>query len=147
MTMPRSAASKLFELEKNIERRVSYYEGVGEHRIASMWLHAGRELLQRIGHPEFGFGGLLCLDLGTRERAFRLMEVLQNEHHFGFMAVSLGYFETLMSCSAATTSSEMPAEELARAGISDGMVRLSVGLTGSLEQRWAQLSDTLDKLD
>ena len=129
-----------FLAEKLVERgqRVTYPGLPG---------HAGRELLQRIGHPEFGFGGLLCLDLGTRERAFRLMEVLQNEHHFGFMAVSLGYFETLMSCSAATTSSEMPAEELARAGISDGMVRLSVGLTGSLAQRWAQLSDTLDKLD
>lgn len=105
-----------------------------------------RALIERLGHAEFGFGGLLCVDLGTRERAFRFMETLQNEHHFGFMAVSLGYFETLMSCSAATTSSEMPEDEQARAGIAPGMVRLSIGLTGSLEQRWQQLAATLDAL-
>lgn len=34
---------------------------------------------------------------------------LQNGTHFGFMAVSLGYYETLMSCSASSTSSEMNA--------------------------------------
>ena len=62
------------------------------------------------------------------------------------MAVSLGYFETLMSCSAATTSSEMPEEEQRKAGIAPGMVRLSLGLTGSLEQRWQQLAQTLDRL-
>ena len=36
---------------------------------------------------------------------------------FGFMAVSLGYFDTLMSCSASSTSSEMSDEALAAAGI------------------------------
>ena len=45
----------------------------------------------------FGYGGIMTIDLATVQRANRFMEILQNEHSFGFMAVSLGYFETLMS--------------------------------------------------
>jgi methionine-gamma-lyase len=48
-----------------------------------------------------------------------------------------------MSCSAATTSSEMPTEALARGGVLPGLVRVSIGYTGSLEQRWRQLEDAL----
>jgi methionine-gamma-lyase len=59
------------------------------------------------------------------------------------MAVSLGYSETLMSCPAASTSSEMPEGELVRAGIAPGLVRLSIGYTGTLAQRWQQLRATL----
>ena len=59
----------------------------------------------------------------------------------GLMAVSLGYFDTLMSASAASTSSELSEAELARAGIAGGLVRLSVGITGSQAQRWEQLKE------
>jgi hypothetical protein len=44
-----------------------------------------------------------------------------------------GYFDTLMSVSAASTSSELAATELSAAGISPGALRMSVGLTG----KWA----------
>jgi methionine-gamma-lyase len=71
------------------------------------------------------------------------MEHAQNGHGFGLMAVSLGYFETLMSASGASTSSELTPAERARAGISPGLVRMSVGLTGTLAQRMAQLLDCL----
>ena len=50
---------------------------------------------------------------------------------------------TLLSCSSASTSSELSTEEQASAGISPGLVRMSVGYTGSLEQRWDQLLDGL----
>ena len=105
--------------------------------------HPDHALLRRLADPDFGFGGLLTLDLGTRERAFDFMGRLQNEHQFGLMAVSLGYSETLMSCSAASTSSEMPEEELAKAGVLPGLVRLSIGYTGTLDQRWGQLQSVL----
>jgi methionine-gamma-lyase len=108
--------------------------------------HPDHELLERLGNPDFGYGGLLTVDLGTRERAFDFMGRLQNDHRFGLMAVSLGYSETLMSCSAASTSSEMPAEELEKAGIQPGLVRLSLGYTGTLEQRWAQLRSVLEAM-
>lgn len=105
--------------------------------------HPDHELLKRLGHRDYGFGGLFCLDLGDTRRANTFMEVLQNKDRFGFMAVSLGYFETLMSCSAVSTSSELAAEELKQAGITPGLVRVSIGYTGSLEQRWRQFEDAL----
>ena len=72
------------------------------------------------------------------------METLQNRYRFGFMAVSLGYFDTLMSCSGSSTSSELTDEDKQAAGISPGLVRLSIGYTGTLEQRWHQLYSALE---
>jgi len=105
--------------------------------------HPDRELLARIGNPAYGYGGIFAVDLGDTVRANRFMEILQNQEQFGFMAVSLGYFETLMSCSSASTASEMPPEHQARAGIMPGLVRISIGYTGSLEQRWTQMEGAL----
>jgi methionine-gamma-lyase len=105
--------------------------------------HPDRALLDRIANPGYGSGGMFCVDLGDSERAYRFMEVLQNERRFGFMAVSLGYFDTLMSCPASTTSSEMPDDAQERAGIPEGLVRISIGYTGTLEQRWQQFERAL----
>ena len=108
--------------------------------------HPDHALLQQLGNHEYGAGGIFSVDMGSAERANRLMSLLQNKDRFGFMAVSLGYFETLMSCSASSTSSELSEESLAKAGISPGLVRISIGYTGSVEQRWAQMEDALDAL-
>lgn len=107
--------------------------------------HPDHELFRRVGRTEYGFGGLLTIDAGTRERAEGLMEDLQNTEGFGWMAVSLGYFDTLMSCSASSTSSEMTDEALVAAGIAPGLIRMSIGFTGSIEQRWTQLHDALKR--
>jgi methionine-gamma-lyase len=101
--------------------------------------HPDHALFRRIGRPEYGFGGLLTIDAGSRERAESLMDDLQNTEGFGFMAVSLGYFDTLMSCSASSTSSELSDDARRSAGIAPGLLRMSIGFTGSLEQRWQQL--------
>ncbi|MBK7404458.1 MAG: aminotransferase class V-fold PLP-dependent enzyme [Phycisphaerales bacterium] len=108
--------------------------------------HPQYGVLKRIGNEGFGAGGLLTLDTGSKERAFELMEGLQNDHRFGYLAVSLGYFDTLMSCSASSTSSELSDEALRQAGIQPGLVRFSIGYTGTLEQRWAQFEDTLRRV-
>jgi methionine-gamma-lyase len=44
-----------------------------------------------------------------------------------------------MSCSGSSTSSELSDEDKDSAGISPGLVRVSIGYTGTLEQRWTQL--------
>jgi methionine-gamma-lyase len=113
------------------------YPGLGSH--------PDHHLIRSLHEPDFGYGGLMTIDAGTEERAMALMNCLQNEERFGYVAVSLGYFDTLMSCSASTTSSEMPGEALAQAAISPGLVRMSVGYTGSPEQRWAQLERALQR--
>ncbi|MGB0592240.1 MAG: aminotransferase class I/II-fold pyridoxal phosphate-dependent enzyme [Myxococcota bacterium] len=108
--------------------------------------HADHERFREIGRPEYGFGGLLTIDAGSSARAESLMDDLQNTEGFGFMAVSLGYFDTLMSCSASSTSSELTDEALKAAGIAPGLLRMSIGFTGSLEQRWAQLERALTRV-
>jgi len=109
--------------------------------------HPDHEILKRLAHPDFGFGGIFCVDLGDIRRANEFMEILQNKDRFGFMAVSLGFFETLMSCSASSTSSELSEEDLQQADIRPGLVRVSIGYTGSLEQRWQQMRDALEILN
>jgi methionine-gamma-lyase len=94
----------------------------------------------------YGHGGIFSLDVGSGETANRLMEELQNRDRFGYMAVSLGYFDTLMSASASSTSSEMSDDDLRRAGINPGLIRFSIGYTGSLEQRWQQFEEALRAL-
>ncbi|XP_008239227.1 PREDICTED: methionine gamma-lyase [Prunus mume] len=108
--------------------------------------HPQHELLKSMANKDYGFGGLLCLDMGTEEKANRLMNLLQNCTQFGFMAVSLGYYETLMSCSGSSTSSEMNDEEKALAGISPGLVRMSIGYIGTLEQRWSQFEKAISRM-
>ena len=124
-------ASRLRELGLDV-----IYPGLPEH--------PDHLLLSRLANPDYGYGGMIGLDLGDKRRAFEFMELLQNKDRFGFMAVSLGYFDTLMSCSASSTSSELSEEEQGEAGIRPGLVRLSVGYTGTLEQRWSQLRDALE---
>ena len=91
----------------------------------------------------YGFGGLLGIDTGSTERAFKLLDILQNDKAFGYSAVSLGYFDTLMSCSASSTSSELSEDDMRDAGIQPGYVRMSLGYTGDVEQRWSQLESAL----
>ncbi|MHC5004854.1 MAG: methionine gamma-lyase family protein [Planctomycetota bacterium] len=109
--------------------------------------HPHHDLLRRLHNEEYGYGGILAVDLGTEARANRFMEMLQNRERFGYMAVSLGYFDTLMSCSASSTASELGEEDRALAGITPGLVRLSIGYTGTAEQRWSQMLDVLEEMD
>jgi methionine-gamma-lyase len=108
--------------------------------------HPDHELFSELHCADYGYGGILTLDMGTEEAANKLMDMLQNDYHFGYLAVSLGYFDTLMSCSGSTTSSEMTEEDKAEAGISPGLVRMSLGYTGTTEQRWRQLHKALERL-
>ena len=108
--------------------------------------HPDHELISKLHCPDYGYGGILTLDMGTVENANELLDLLQNEYHFGYVAVSLGYFDTLMSCSGSSTSSEMTDEDKTAACISPGLVRLSIGYTGTTEQRWSQLAEALKRI-
>lgn len=103
-------------------------ESFPQHDLATELINAG-----------YGYGGMLTIDCGNRDRADDLLDELQNREDFGYIAVSLGYFDTLMSCSGSSTSSEISAEDQRRMGLSPGLVRLSIGYTGSLEKRIQQV--------
>ncbi|MGB7212147.1 MAG: aminotransferase class I/II-fold pyridoxal phosphate-dependent enzyme [Gemmatimonadales bacterium] len=106
--------------------------------------HPQHALFNSLASLEFGSGGVFGLDVGTADRASKLLERLQNEEGFGWIAVSLGYFDTLLSVSASSTSSEMPVADQKSAGLSPGLVRVSLGYTGTLEQRWGQMERALN---
>ena len=75
-----------------------------------------------------GFGGVLSFELaGGLDAARRLMDRVT----IPISAPSLGGVETLITRPATTSHSGMSAAERARAGIGDGLVRLSVGLESS----------------
>jgi len=105
--------------------------------------HPDHALMSELHCPDYGYGGVLTMDMGSAEHANELLDLLQNEYQFGYVAVSLGYFDTLMSCSGSSTSSELTEEDKTAAHISPGLLRMSIGYTGTSEQRWQQLSAAL----
>jgi len=108
--------------------------------------HPQHGLLKSMVNRGFGFGGMLTIDCGSRGCAEKLLDYLQNIERFGLIAVSLGYFDTLMSHSGSSTSSEITAEDQRRMGLSPGLVRMSIGFTGSLKNRLAQIERAVKKL-
>jgi methionine-gamma-lyase len=95
--------------------------------------HPDHELMKQLMHPDFGFGGMMAIDMGTAERANRLMEKMQNEG-IGYLAVSLGYFKTLFSNPGKSTSSEVPEHIRRSMGLSEGLIRFSMGLDHDIER-------------
>ena len=71
-----------------------------------------------------GFGGMLAFDLGSLEAARRLLNAVR----LHALAESLGGVETLISHPATMTHASVPADHRAELGITDGLVRISVGL-------------------
>ena len=105
----------------------------------------GHETLKKMMSPEFGFGGLIAIEMGTSARAAKLMEMMEKDG-VGYLAVSLGYFKTLFSNSGKSTSSEVPEEIQREMGLSEGLVRFSVGLDNDIESTWQKIKKCLEKL-
>lgn len=105
-----------------------------------------RGLHESLMNPGLGFGGMLNIDCITAAKAEELLAVLQNEVRFGLIAVSLGYYDTLMSCSGSSTSSEIPPEDQETMGLSPGLVRIAVGYTGTLDSQLSALEQGLRKV-
>ncbi|KFF13169.1 cystathionine beta-lyase [Chryseobacterium soli] len=104
--------------------------------------HKNHELMKSMMHEEYGFGGLLTLDAGTTEKANELMELMQQEN-LGYLAVSLGFYKTLFSCSGSSTSSEIPEEERAEMGITDGLIRFSIGLDHDIQRTYEKMKECM----
>jgi methionine-gamma-lyase len=97
--------------------------------------HPQHDLATNLMNPGFGFGGMIAVDVGDMERAGRLLMRLQ-ESGVGYLAVSLGYFKTLFSAPGQSTSSEIPADEQQSIGLSEGLIRISVGLDNDIRKTW-----------
>ena len=107
--------------------------------------HADYQLFNSIRNEEFGYVGMIAIDLETAERAASLMELMQ-EKGVGYHAVSLGYFKTLFSNSGKSTSSEVPENVQLDMGMSSGLVRFSVGLDHDIESTFKLIHSCLKDL-
>lgn len=114
----------------------AHYPGLEEH--------PQHELMLNSMNQEFGFGGMLMIDVGTIENANKVMEEMQN-NNIGYLAVSLGFYKTLFSAPGASTSSEIPEDEQKEMGISPGMIRMSVGLDNDIERTFSKIKKCLKK--
>jgi cystathionine beta-lyase/cystathionine gamma-synthase len=85
-----------------------------------------------VSHPQHwlaqkqmrGFGGMISFDLGSLDKAKKLLKSVR----LCALAESLGGVETLISHPATMTHASVPPEERRRIGVTDGLVRISVGI-------------------
>jgi cystathionine gamma-lyase len=115
--MERHSASALdlaHWLERQPEVRAVFYPGLASH--------PQHELARR---QMDGFGGIISLDLDTDLAGAR--RFLESCAIFA-LAESLGGVESLIEHPALMTHASIPAEQRARLGIGDGLIRLSVGI-------------------
>lgn len=83
--------------------------------------HPGHEIAKR---QMRGSGGMMAADVGTAETA----KALVNNLKVCTFATSLGGVETLIQPVALMTHATLSAEERAAAGVSEGLLRISVGI-------------------
>jgi len=108
--------------------------------------HPNYKLFEELRNPDFGYGGMIAIDLDTAEKAAPFMELMQNKG-VGYHAVSLGYFKTLFSNSGKSTSSEVPEHIQQEMGLSPGLVRFSVGLDHDIERTWQMIKSCLEEIN
>jgi cystathionine gamma-lyase/homocysteine desulfhydrase len=99
------------------------------------------------GHPQHdlarrqmrGFGGMITFDIGTPERAERVA----GRTRLFALAESLGGVESLISVPGRMTHASVPVERREMVGLTDSLVRLSVGIEDP-EDLVTDLANALD---
>jgi methionine-gamma-lyase len=102
-----------------------------------------------ISHPQYdiakrqmsGFGGMISFDVGGVEEGKRLV----NNVKVCTLATSLGGVETILQHSASMTHATLSSEERLKAGVTDGLIRLSVGVEDA-QDLISDLESALDRV-
>lgn len=108
--------------------------------------HPSHELFKNMMNTEYGFGGMLTIDVGSLEKAIALMEMMQHKN-LGYLAVSLGFYKTLFSAPGSSTSSEIPGDEQEAIGLSDGLIRFSIGLDNDIYRTYKMMRECMEELN
>jgi cystathionine beta-lyase/cystathionine gamma-synthase len=117
-------------LEEHPKVKKVYYPGSASHPQ-----HALARRQQR------GFGGMVSFDVGSLAAASKVLESVK----LCTLAESLGGVETLISHPATMTHASVDEEKRQRLGITDGLVRISVGIEDT-DDIIADLDQALDKI-
>ena len=118
-------------LERNPRVKAVYYPGLPSsqnHEVAKRQMPGG-------------FGGMIGFDVGSVENG----KAFANNVRLCTLATSLGGVETVLQHSASMTHAAIPREDRLKAGITDGHIRLSVGIEDGAELI-ADIEQALDKL-
>ncbi len=107
--------------------------------------HPSHNLFKQMMNTEYGYGAMLTIDVGSLEKANQLMELMQHKN-LGYLAVSLGFYKTLFSAPGSSTSSEIPEHEQKAMGLSDGLIRFSIGLDADIERTYKMMKDCMNTL-
>ncbi|WP_339698098.1 aminotransferase class I/II-fold pyridoxal phosphate-dependent enzyme [uncultured Marixanthomonas sp.] len=107
--------------------------------------HPSHEKFKKMMNAEYGYGGMLTVDVGSLDKANELMELMQ-ERNLGYLAVSLGFYKTLFSAPGTSTSSEISEEEQAEMGLTDGLIRFSIGLDNNIERTYDMMRACMVKV-
>ncbi|WP_342490144.1 bifunctional cystathionine gamma-lyase/homocysteine desulfhydrase [Bacillus sp. FSL R5-0443] len=125
------SAGKIAELlEAHDAVQTLYYPGSAKH--------PGHELTKA---QSSGFGGMISFDVGSSERVDAFLEKL----NLFTIAESLGAVESLISVPSRMTHASIPRDRRLALGITDGLVRISVGIEDT-EDLTADVKQALDSL-
>lgn len=109
-----SNAQKIAEfLEKNSKVKKVYYPGLKNHNGHEIHMKQARN-----------GGAVISFDVGSYENALKIMEHIK----IPIVAVSLGGVESILSFPAKMSHAAMPKEVREKIGVTDGLLRLSVGI-------------------
>ncbi|MCA1813442.1 MAG: PLP-dependent aspartate aminotransferase family protein, partial [Halobacteriales archaeon] len=123
-----NAQSIAEQLAKHPKVKKVHYPGLASHPQHAL---AQRQMQ--------GFGGMVSFDLGSRAAVDKVVPRLQ----LARLAESLGAVETLVCYPAAMTHASIPPEQRARSGVTDGLLRVSVGIEDA-QDIWDDLKQALD---
>ena len=115
---------RMEEHEKNTARIIQFLQKhplVKKIYYPGLETHNGHQLASR---QQRGFGGMVSFDVGDAAKA---MEIIRRLKYFT-LAESLGAVESLISIPAKMTHASIPIERRAELGITDSLIRISVGL-------------------
>jgi cystathionine beta-lyase/cystathionine gamma-synthase len=115
----RSALEISEYLSKHPKVEKVIYPGLASHPQHEL---AKKQQVDPYGQP--GFGGMISFEMGSWQRGKALLESVK----LFSLAESLGGVESLISHPASMTHASVPPEERQRIGLSDGLVRISVGV-------------------
>ena len=134
--MKQHSANAMYLAKRFKETGIKYnYPGLEEH--------VDHKLFTEMMNEGFGYGGMISIDMGSADRASAIMEKMQ-ELGVGYLAVSLGYFKTLFSNSGKSTSSEVPEDIQKEMGMSEGLIRFSVGLDNDPERTFQLIKQAIE---
>ena len=107
--------------------------------------HPSHKIFTKMMNSEYGYGGMVTIDVGGLKKANKLMEKLQ-EKNVGYLAVSVGFYKTLFCAPGSSTSSEISQSEQEQMGLSEGLIRFSVGLDDDIKRTYAIIRKCMKEL-